>query len=229
VAVLIPTGFLGCKVAGLLHPREVQAGGREFRDFRSVAAADLYLEDVRAYQRAGGAFVHGEETIANPVPAVVAVGIVNPYHDFHLGLSPEARPVGRAQTDPGIELRGGVLAIRAGQLDPGLIVRIFSQIVIRQNFKAHPFSAGHLVFGMEFHPFPPGADAVAFALIGTERHALSAGRQRCRANNHQRQNNAVGLDQPLSSMKKMRRLQALLQNSTIPLPKLNPRGQTKVA
>ena len=56
-------------------------------------------------QFAGSAFVHGGNGCES-VPAVVTVRVVNPYHHFHLGLSPEARTAGRAQTDAGIEIGG---------------------------------------------------------------------------------------------------------------------------
>jgi len=67
---------------------------------------------------------------------VVAVGVVDAHQDFHLGLSPEARAVGRAQSDAGIKVSVGVLAIAAGELDSWLVLRIFSQVIVRQNLKA---------------------------------------------------------------------------------------------
>jgi len=63
---------------------------------------------------------------------------------------------------PGLKVSVGVLAIAAGELDSWLVLRIFSQVIVRQNLKAGLLGAGHLVFGMELHPLSAGADAVTF-------------------------------------------------------------------
>src|ERR1700730_13188119 len=175
---LVPAGFFRGQVAGLLDSDQIEAGGRKFRDFGSVLAAQFHLEDAGTDQFASRPFIHGEETAVKPVPAVVAVGVVDAHQDLHLGLSPKARPVGWAQPDAGIEVSLGVLAIAAGELDSWLVIWIFFQVVIRQKLKAGFSRARHLVFGMELHPLSACADAVTFVLIRTEGDALSADRNR---------------------------------------------------
>jgi hypothetical protein len=169
-------GFFRSQIAGLLHPGEIQAGGGEFRDFGAFAAADCHLEDVRSDQLARGALVHGEETVPNPVPAVIVVGVVDADPDLHLRLSPEAGTVGRAQPDAGIEVGGGVLAIGADQFDARLVLRVLAQVVVRQQLKADRLGGGHLIFGTELDPPSAGADAVIFLRIRAPGAALGAGR-----------------------------------------------------
>ncbi len=182
---LVLARFPRGQIAGLLHPGEIKACGRKFRDFRPVSAADLDLEDVSADQFASSTFVHGEETATNPVPAVMAVRVVDAYHDLHLGLSPKAGTVGRAQPDAGIEIGFGVLAISADEFDSRLVIRVFAQVVVRQKLNSDLLGAGHLVFGMKLHPLSASADPVTFALVGAKGAALSADRQRCGANKYQ--------------------------------------------
>jgi len=101
-------GSSSCWVSSRLNRRSaslelVRCRRAKIPRFRPVLAAQFHLETRAADQFASRAFIHGEETAANPVPAVVAVGVVDAHQDFHLGLSPEARAVGRAQSDAGIK------------------------------------------------------------------------------------------------------------------------------
>src|SRR6478736_6226916 len=94
-------GLFRLQIAVLMHARKVQAGRRKFRDLRPSPSGNLHLKDARANQLTRGAFVHGEETAANPVPSVIVVRVVHADHHFNLRLPPEARTVGRSQRDAG--------------------------------------------------------------------------------------------------------------------------------
>jgi len=106
------------------------------------------------------------------------VRVINAYQNFHLGLSPKAGAVGRAQADAGIEVGVGVLIVGAGEFDSRFVIGFGTQVVIRQKVEADLFGAGHLVFGMERHPLSAGADAVTFIRIRAKGAALSADRER---------------------------------------------------
>src|SRR6478672_8881894 len=80
--LLVLAGFLRSQIAALFHPGQIETCGRKFRDFRSGSSAEFDFEDMGPDQFTGCAFVYGEEPIANPVPAVIAVRIVDSYHDL---------------------------------------------------------------------------------------------------------------------------------------------------
>jgi hypothetical protein len=169
----------------LLDLGKIEAGGRKFRDLVSAAAGNLHVKNLGAEQFARGSFVHGKEAGADPVPAVIVVRVIHAHHDFQLGLSPESRTVGAGQTNARIEFRGLVLAIAAGNLDSRLVVGIFAQKIVGQQFQADVLRAGHFVFGVEDGPIASGADPVAFALVRTQDPALSARELHHREDKHQ--------------------------------------------
>src|ERR1700739_492062 len=142
---LVRAGLLRIQVAGLLYAGKIEARGREFGDLRTMAGRDLHFEDVRSNQLTDGAFVHGKETAADPVPAVIAMRVVDANHDFHLRLHPETRAVGRAQPDAGIEVGVAVLAVGTDQFDARLVLRVLAEVVVGKQLKAHFLGAGHLL------------------------------------------------------------------------------------
>ena len=79
-----------------------------------------------------------------PVPALeVMTSSTRP--QLQLRLSPEAGTVGRRQPDAGVEVGELELAVIANQVDPGLVVGVFAEIVIRLKFKPDLLGAGHFV------------------------------------------------------------------------------------
>src|SRR6266850_2131824 len=115
----------------MLHTIQIETRGRELRDFGTSSAADFHLEDMSSDQRARGAFVHGEEAVSDPVPAVIAVRVVYSDHHLHLRLSPKAGAVRWTEPHAGVEVGIGVFPIRANQFDAGLVIRILAQIIVR--------------------------------------------------------------------------------------------------
>src|SRR5262249_21176125 len=76
-------------------------------------------------------------------------------------------PVGRSQPHTRIEVRVRVLAVRADQFDSRLVVRVFAQVVVGQQFEADSSGGGHLVFRVKLNPLAAYADAITLILIRT--------------------------------------------------------------
>src|ERR1700722_2039956 len=104
VSMLVFAGFFWCQIAGVADFVNVQACGGALRNLPSAAGREFDLEPLRTNQPASSAFVHGKEVATLPVPAVIAVIVVDADHDFQLRLSPEAGTIGRRQKDSGIEV-----------------------------------------------------------------------------------------------------------------------------
>src|SRR6202140_118684 len=182
--LLVLAWLLRRQVAGLSDSIQIQPAGRKLRDLPAAPRGEFQVENLGSDHPPNGAFVHGEEVAAHPVPAFEIVGVVNADHHLQLGLSPEARAVRWRQSDSGIEVRQLELAVTAKQNHSGLVVRVFAKIIIRPKLKAHIVRARHLVGRVELQPFSAGADAVRFALIRTHSAILGAC-QRCRADHEE--------------------------------------------
>src|SRR5208337_2658554 len=122
------------------------------------------------------------------VPALVVVGIVNSHLYFQLGLSPKAGAVWRRQSDSGIEVRQLELSVIANQIYSGLVIRVFTKIIVRLELKAHLLLTRHLVGGGKLQPISAGTHAIRFSLIGT--HGATLGASQYRHPNHKEQENA---------------------------------------
>src|ERR1039458_7874948 len=112
---LVFAGLLGCQIAGVSDAIEVQAAGRKFGDLAAATGAQLHLENLRAEQPANGAFVHGEEVAAHPVPPLVVMDVIDADHHFQLRLTPKAGAIWGRQSDAGIEVSQFELAVAAKQ------------------------------------------------------------------------------------------------------------------
>src|SRR5579864_4263475 len=171
------------QAADLLYARKIESGRCKFGDLPAAARSHFQVEYLCRKQATRGPLVHGEEMAAFPIPTVVGVEIVNADHHFHLGLSPKTRAIGPTQPHSGIKIGEGKLAIAAEKIDTRLVVGIFAEVIIGQQFEADLLGAGHLVIGLEHHPLAAGTDAVPLALIRAHRATLSAGRE-CRREQH---------------------------------------------
>src|SRR5579872_5225396 len=92
---------------------QVQTCGRKLRNLPAAGGGQFDVKYLRSHEAASRTFVHGEEMAAQPVPAVVTVGIVDAHHDFQLWLAPEAGTVGRRQPNAGVEVSQLELSILA--------------------------------------------------------------------------------------------------------------------
>src|ERR1700675_2259782 len=180
--LLVLARFLRRQIARLSDSIQIQPARRKLRDLTAAPRWKFHLENLGSDQPPNGAFVHGEEVAAHPVPALEIVRVVNADHNLQLGLSPEAGAVRGRQSDSGIEIRQLELAVTAKQNDSGLVVRVFTKIVIRQKLKAHFFRARHLLDGVELQPFSAGADAILFILVWS--HSAPLGASQCRCADH---------------------------------------------
>src|SRR5271165_6559161 len=172
---LVLAGPLRSQVTGLADFIEVQACGRELGDGVAGSGFYFHVEDLGSDGATNCAFIHGQEVSANPVPALVVVDAIDAHHDFHLGLAPEAGIVGAAELGSRIEVGVLILAFGTDELDSGLVVGVFLEIVVGEQFEPDLLGAGHLVFRLELHPFAAGADSVLFILVGAHGALLGKG------------------------------------------------------
>src|ERR1700694_502909 len=179
--LLVFAWLLRRQIAGLSDSIQIQSAGRKLRDLPAATRWEFHVENLGSDHPPNCAFVHGEEVAAHPVPALEIVRVVDADHNLQLGLSPEAGAVRSRQSDSRIEVRQLELAVTAKQNDSGLVVRVFTKIIIRPKLKAHIVRARHLVGGVELQPFSAGANTVRFALIRRHEAILGAS-QCCRAN-----------------------------------------------
>src|SRR5260370_5760930 len=102
---LILARLLRRQIASLSDSIQIQPAGRKLRYLPAAPGGEFHLENLSSDQTPSGAFVHGEEVPAHPVPALEVVGIVNAHLHFQLRLPPEAGPVRRRQSDSRIKVR----------------------------------------------------------------------------------------------------------------------------
>src|SRR5260370_27927325 len=93
------------QMARLSGSIQIQRGGGKLRYLPAAPGGEFHLENLSSDQTPSGAFVHGEEVPAHPVPALEVVGIVNAHLHFQLGLPPQAGPARRTQSDSRIKVR----------------------------------------------------------------------------------------------------------------------------
>src|SRR5579862_1950589 len=105
--------FVRRQIAGMLYFVQIDSCRGEFGDLGPGAGSDFDIENFRSEHAADGAFVHGQEVAADPVPAFVIVVAVDADHHFHFWLSPEAGIVGTSEARAGIEVGIFVLAVGA--------------------------------------------------------------------------------------------------------------------
>lgn len=177
--VLVLTRFLGRNVALLAHSIHVETLGRKFGDLPSTASGKLDIEDLRAHHAASRAFIHGKEMPLNPIPSVITMRVVDADHDFQLGLSPEARTIRRWKSNSGIEFGQLEFAVFAIQLDSGLVIGIFPEIIIGQKFEASFLCTRHFVFRLKLHPIAARRNTIFFSLIRAHRAILREQRNCC--------------------------------------------------
>src|ERR1039457_4241034 len=226
VSALVRTRLLRRQIAGVFDSIQIQPAGRKLGDLSSAPRWEFHLETLGPDQAPNGALVHGEEVAAHPVPALEVVCIVNADHNLQLGLSPEAGAVWRRQSDSGIEVGQLELAVIAIQIHSGLVLRVFAKIIVRLDFKAHFFRAGHLVGGVKLQPLSAGADAVRFALIRSHGATLGAGPCRC-ANQKGQKNGSRRQPETDCLTKQARYFQDLLLTITL-LHTIEPGNSRKV-
>src|SRR5579864_4441752 len=117
-SVSLLAGLLRRQTTGLLDAIQLQPGRRELGDFLTALRSDLHFKNLGPNKTANGTFIHGEDLTTHPVPSVVVVGVGYADYDLHLGLPPEAGPVGRSKPSTGIEICLLQLTATAKQLDP---------------------------------------------------------------------------------------------------------------
>src|SRR5207302_4724729 len=181
--LLVFAGLFWRQVAGLADLVDVQALRLEFGDLAAAAGGDGDVEDVRLHHAASGAFVQGEEAAACfPIPALEVVDVIDTDFRFQLRLSPESRTI-RWDFDRGVEARQLVFPVFTDQLDPGLVVGVFAEEILGEEFEAYALGAGHFVFALKNHPFAAGADAIFFIWIGAHGAALRESQRSTEKNN----------------------------------------------
>src|SRR6202140_5074092 len=158
--LLVLARFLRRQIARLSDSIQIQPARRKLRDLTAAPRWKFHLENLGSDQPPNGAFVHGEEVAAHPVPALEIVRVVNADHNLQLGLSPEAGAVRWRQPDSGIKVAQLELPVNTKQFDPRLVIRVLAKIVIRQKLKARFLRTRHLVGGVELQPFSAGADPI---------------------------------------------------------------------
>src|ERR1700676_5465062 len=84
VSMLVFAGLFWSQIAGVADFVNVEACGRELGNLPSAAGWEFDLKHLRSDEAASSAFVHGEEVAALPVPAVIAVIVVDADHHFQL-------------------------------------------------------------------------------------------------------------------------------------------------
>src|SRR5260370_5070550 len=102
--LVVSTRFLRRQIARLSHSIQMQTAGGKFRDLPAAPGWEFHLENLGSDQPPNGAFVHGEEVAAHPIPALEVVRVVNADHNLQLGLSPKSRAVRWRQPDSGIKV-----------------------------------------------------------------------------------------------------------------------------
>ncbi len=174
--MIIETGrwlwLLRLQVARPFNHLQVEAFRGKFGDLWPTAGARLDVEDLRLEHTADRSFIHGKVVAADPVPAMMSMEVVDTNHDFHLRLSPKAGAIGRSKADSRVEIAHFELAVFAEQIDARLEVRIFAEVVVRDQLEAGALGAGHFVFGLKFRPAAAGIDTVLLALVGAQRALL---------------------------------------------------------
>src|ERR1700751_2152470 len=181
-------GLFSREAARLADQVEVQALWLEFGDLAAAAGGDGDVEDVGLHHAASSSFIHGEEAAsALPVPALKVMDVINTDFRFELGLAPESRTIG-GNVNCGVEARSLIFPVFADQLDPWLVVGIFTEKVLRQKFKADALGAGHFVIALKHHPIAASADAISFILIRAHGAALGESQRRKEEKNNNGQN-----------------------------------------
>ena len=105
----MPRALSSCSASSASNRRLVgfdpdPARPENFRDLPAAPRSKFHLENLGPDQATNGAFVHGEEVAAHPVPAFIVVRVINADHDFQLRLPPEAGAgPGGASLTPGLK------------------------------------------------------------------------------------------------------------------------------
>jgi len=172
---LVCARLFRCKVAAFFDSTQIQSRRRKLRDLRPASSGELHVENLCSDQAADRAFVHREEMSTHPVPAFAVVLIVDADSNSQLGLSPKAGPVWRRQSDPRVKVRKPQLSVITIQIHPGLVVRIFTEIVVRQELKTNSLGTRHLVDRAELQPVSSGAHSVRFIPVRRQGAILGAG------------------------------------------------------
>src|ERR1700720_459378 len=122
VVVLVRPGLFRRQVSGLSDSVQIQTARRKLGYLPPTPRSELHLKHLGADHAARGAFIHGKEAAAHPVPTLVVVAVVNSHHHFQLWLPPEARAVWWGKSHPRVKVCEFELPIAAIQINPGLVL-----------------------------------------------------------------------------------------------------------
>src|SRR5215471_3550900 len=113
----------------------VQAGGVELRDLASATRGNCNVEYLSTDQTTSGAFIHGKEAAAPfPVPATVVMDVIDANFSLQLWLAPKTRAI-RRDAHRRVETGQFEFAILTDQLDPRLVVGVFAEVILGQQFE----------------------------------------------------------------------------------------------
>jgi hypothetical protein len=93
------------------------------------------------------------------------VVVVDPNFDLELRLAPETGAIGTGQSYSRIEICELELSVFTEEFNARLVFGILAEVILSQQFEADALGSCHFVFGLELHPFAPGADAIALILV----------------------------------------------------------------
>src|SRR4051812_4662333 len=118
---------------------------------------------MRADQLASGAFVHSEEMTVDPIPIVVAVGIVYTHRDPHLRLTPKSRPVRPSKSCCWAEV--GQLQLAVGAIKNDFRPFITSRSIVGGQFESDPLGRRHAVFSRIFSPISTSVHTIGSSFV----------------------------------------------------------------
>src|ERR1700722_13717366 len=179
-------GFFRSQITGTANLIDAQTARGELGNLATALGWKFDLKYLSADKTSSGAFVHGEEVSALPVPAVIGMVVVDAYHHFQLRLAPETRAIRWRKANAGIEIGQFEFAVLAKQIDSGRVVGIFAKVIVSYKFEAGFLGSGHLVFRLKHHPLAASTDPILFILVGAHGAALSNG-PGCAEQRHARQ------------------------------------------